>query len=42
VSAGCSQAAGARWLVLNLLVMVVGWFVIVVGIARFSARGAIV
>jgi len=30
----------ARWLALNALVMLVGWFVIVVGASRLSARAA--
>jgi hypothetical protein len=30
--------AGVGWLLLNALVMLVGWFVIVIGAARFTGR----
>ena len=33
-----SGAAGLRWIALNALIMVVGWFVIVIGAARFTHR----
>ena len=31
------QSSGIEWLMLNALVMLVGWFVIVLGAARFMA-----
>jgi hypothetical protein len=32
-----TRAAGARWLLLNALVMTAGWFLIVAGAARLTA-----
>jgi hypothetical protein len=32
------QASGVEWLMLNALVMIVGWFVMVLGAARFMTR----
>ena len=32
-----SEWGGIRWLALNMFVMIVGWFVIVIGVTQFTA-----
>jgi hypothetical protein len=35
-----SGRSGAGWLALNLLVLLVGWFVIFIGVMRFATKAA--
>jgi hypothetical protein len=34
-----NRRSGLLWLILNALVMIVGWFIIVIGASRFSGGG---